>query len=550
MSQPILTSFASGLLMTLACFSNVSGQSVSFSAARPGNSPASTDQPADTLSNHFAQTITAEDLERHLQVIASDEMEGRETGMEGQRKAATYIEGHFQNLGLKPLTGNSGYRQSFELKQEGWDEVYIQSADKRFVFLEDFYGWPSTNNSFYTEADGFLFLGYGIDDSLYSDYGDLDVTDKVLVIMAGEPVKEDGTYWLSGTTLRSQWTLDWRKKIELATVKGASAILIVSKMASDQLGQKSFVNYIGNPTMELSENREGSPYSNTLYLTVETAESLFGKKAGTMAKNIEKINKKFSPLSKFYPFPLTIKVEKSLNTLKSDNVLGMISGSDRSDEYIFVTAHYDHLGRKGEDIYNGADDDGSGTVSVLEIAEAMQKAKDAGFGPRRNVVFMTVSGEEKGLLGSEYYTNHPIVPLEQTVTNLNIDMVGRVDEAHKEDPFYVYTIGSDFLSTDLHDMQEEISLNFPSVKVDYLYNNTTDPNRYYYRSDHYNFAKNGVPVIFYFNGSHEDYHKTTDTIEKIRFDVMQERGRFVFNTLWLVANADKRPEVNVDPNTK
>ena len=163
---------------------------------------------------------------------------------------------------------------------------------------------------------------------------------------------------------------------------------------------------------------------------------------------------------------------------------------------------------------------------------------------------MTVSGEEKGLLGSEYYTNHPIVPLEQTVTNLNIDMVGRVDEAHKEDPFYVYTIGSDFLSTDLHDMQEKISLNFPSVKVDYLYNNTTDPNRYYYRSDHYNFAKNGVPVIFYFNGSHEDYHKTTDTIEKIRFDVMQERGRFVFNTLWLVANADKRPEVNVDPNTK
>ena len=202
--------------------------------------------------------------------------------------------------------------------------------------------------------------------------------------------------------------------------------------------------------------------------------------------------------------------------VKGENVLGYIEGTDLKDELLIITAHYDHLGKHDSLIFNGADDDGSGTVAVLEIAEAFMLAKKEGKGPRRSVLIMPVSGEEKGLLGSKYYTDNPVYPLENTVANLNIDMIGRLDDWHTS-PDYVYLIGSDRLSQDLHDISEQVNDLYIGIDLDYRFNEKDEPNRYYYRSDHYNFAKNNIPVIFYFNGVHEDYHKTTDTIEKIDF---------------------------------
>jgi len=531
----------------------------------PGQNPG-TSQPADRneapilpLSNgdqgatvdplvSIAASITEQELREHLYLFASEEMQGRATGQEGQRKAADYLETQFKAMGLMPVGNLPGYRQPFELKEVGWGEVYLEAGGVRYEFLKDFYGWPSMNNAFFTQADGFVFLGYGIDDSLYSDYAGIDVTDKVLVIMAGEPQKEDGNYWLTGSTQRSDWSMNWRKKIESATAKGARAVLIISTMAEGQMQQKSFVNYLRNPEMELASDDESTPYVNTLYLTTATGKALFGKQAKVMEKGLKKIAAKFEPASRPIENPLSIKVEKQSKTITSDNVLGMIPGTDRADEYVFITAHYDHLGFDSTGIYYGADDDGSGTVAVLEIAEAVQLAVAQGVKPRRSIVFMAVSGEEKGLLGSEYYTDYPVVPLEQTVTNLNIDMVGRIDKEHEENPFYVYAIGSDFLSTELHALSEKAATTYPSVSLDYKYNNTTDPNRYYYRSDHYNFAKNNIPIIFYMNGSHDDYHQITDTPDKIRYDVLQERARLIFHTLWLVSQADQRPAVDGETN--
>ena len=198
--------------------------------------------------------------------------------------------------------------------------------------------------------------------------------------------------------------------------------------------------------------------------------------------------------------------------VKGENVLGYIEGTDLKEELLIITAHYDHLGKHDSLLFNGADDDGSGTVGIMEIAEAFMIAKKEGKGPRRSVLIMPVSGEEKGLLGSKYYTDNPIYPLENTIANLNIDMIGRIDNLHNT-PNYVYLIGSDMLSQELHDISEEINKKYIGLELDYTYNEQNDPNRYYYRSDHYNFAKNNIPVIFYFNGVHEDYHKTTDTIE-------------------------------------
>jgi Zn-dependent M28 family amino/carboxypeptidase len=226
--------------------------------------------------------------------------------------------------------------------------------------------------------------------------------------------------------------------------------------------------------------------------------------------------------------------------LQSSNILAVLPGTTKKDEYIFITGHYDHLGKKDSVIYYGADDDGSGTTSVLQIAEAFAKAKANGKGPARSIVFMTVSGEEEGLWGSDYYTSHPVFPLNRVSVDLNIDMVGRIDPAYKGDSNnYVYVIGEDNLSSDLRKISDSINRQYMHMQLDRRYNDPKDPNRFYYRSDHYNFAKKGVPVLFYFNGVHADYHKPTDTVDKINFNVMEKRVKLIFYTAWAMANREK-----------
>ena len=226
----------------------------------------------------------------------------------------------------------------------------------------------------------------------------------------------------------------------------------------------------------------------------------------------------------------------------SENVLAYIEGSEKPEAVLVISAHLDHVGMEGGEVFNGADDDGSGTIALLEIAEAFKQAKNDGKGPKRSLLFLHVTGEEIGLYGSRYYSENPIYPLENTIANLNIDMIGRIDPQQKDDPNYVYLIGSDMLSQDLHDMSEAAKAKYDmDIRLDYKYNGKNDPNRFYYRSDHYNFAKNNVPVIFYFNGVHEDYHKATDTPDKIEYDLYQKRAKLIFVTAWELANADSRP---------
>jgi len=228
----------------------------------------------------------------------------------------------------------------------------------------------------------------------------------------------------------------------------------------------------------------------------------------------------------------------------SENVVAFIKGKEKPDEIVIISAHYDHLGKPDGDIYYGADDDGSGTVAILEIAEAFQKAVNEGNGPKRSILFLHVTGEEKGLLGSKYYTEFPIFPLDKTVTDLNIDMIGRVDDVHTNNTNYIYSIGSDKLSEELHILSEEINNKFIHLNLDYTFNDENDPNRFYYRSDHYNFAKNNIPIIFYFNGTHKDYHKITDTPDKINYDLLAKRAKLIFYTAWEIANREHRITLN------
>jgi Zn-dependent M28 family amino/carboxypeptidase len=241
------------------------------------------------------------------------------------------------------------------------------------------------------------------------------------------------------------------------------------------------------------------------------------------------------------PMTLTIKGQR----IETENVAAIITGSTYPEEYIIISSHLDHIGVKDGQINNGADDDGSGTVALLEIAEAFKMAADAGQGPKRSLIFLHVTGEEKGLLGSKYYAENPLYPLAQTMTNLNVDMIGRIDPKREDkDPNYIYLIGADRLSQELHDISEAANSKYTQFKLDYTFNDEQDPNRFYYRSDHYNFAKNNIPVIFYFSGTHEDYHKPGDTPDKIRYDLLEKRAQLIFYTAWELANRKEKIRLN------
>ncbi len=233
------------------------------------------------------------------------------------------------------------------------------------------------------------------------------------------------------------------------------------------------------------------------------------------------------------------------NVKDTENVLAYIEGSTYPDEVLVITSHYDHVGIDDEgNIYNGADDGGSGPMAILEIAEAFKKAKEDGYGPKRSILFILLTGEEKGLVGSKYYTENPVFPLANTVANLNADMIGRVGVGMEDAGDYVYLIGSDKLSTELHEISEAANAKYIGMKLDYTFNDENDPNRFYYRSDHYNFAKHDIPIIFYFNGVHADYHKPTDTPEKIAYDMLAKRAQLIFVTAWEIANRAERPFVD------
>ena len=223
----------------------------------------------------------------------------------------------------------------------------------------------------------------------------------------------------------------------------------------------------------------------------------------------------------------------------SENIWAYIEGSEKPDEVIVISAHYDHIGIENGEVFNGADDDGSGTVALVEIAKAFQKAKNEGRGPKRSILILHVTGEEHGLHGSRFYSDNPLFPIAKTVANINIDMIGRRDEFHTNND-YVYLIGSDFLSTDLFNACETANKKYVNTFLDYKFNNKTDPNRFYYRSDHYNFARFGIPSVFLFNGVHEDYHQKTDEVSKIEFDALTKRTKLAFGIAWEVANAEKR----------
>ncbi|AFM04436.1 putative aminopeptidase [Bernardetia litoralis DSM 6794] len=498
-------------------------------------------QQKDSLLANYLKYIDEVDMKKHLSILASDEYEGRNTGEKGQKMAAKYLANRFKELGLTaPVNGS--YLQKFELDKTSLADFKIETltgkielSQNEIIVVNPFQEDKSN------EEYNIIFAGYGVEeegDNGYSSYKSINVKDKIAVIIMGTPKGKESLIPNEDTRKSVYLQMNFKKK--LAEKKGAKGVIFVTQKAEYTLFDNMYGHYFKDPKWSIpsKEKKQNKPDFVMALSTINKLPNLLGYTDKKWKKVFKKWNKKNKTvLETKAKVVSTMKIEK----VETENVLGYLEGTDKKDELVVLTAHYDHIGIIDGKIYNGADDDGSGTTAILELAEAFAIAKKEGNTPRRSILFMLVTGEEKGLLGSSYYSENPVFPLKNTVSNLNIDMIGRMDKDHEGDPNYIYIIGSTMLSTELHNLSESAAKNYaPNVKLDYTYNDKDDPNRFYYRSDHYNFAKHDIPVIFYFNGVHADYHKHTDTVDKIHFGKMQEITRLVFATAWQLVNREER----------
>lgn len=474
----------------------------------------------DPAAQKYAAEITAKGTKKHLKVLASDKYEGRETGKRGAEMAAAYLAGEFKKLKLiAPVNGS--YLQDVELIETSMLVNLLEINGSKLQYKTDF-TFSGSGEAKIINTEEIIFIGSGTD----SDLKNISIADKVVLLkQVGET---------SEITRR------------LNFVKSKKPALIIAVNAAKMEPWHSHLSGVSlsvkNGIRESVPMRASSP--GVVQIEAQIADRMLSKSGKTFGE----LNAANGPT--LIKADIKLDYEPKQRELLSSNVLGYLEGTDLKDELLVYSAHYDHIGLNpegGKDkVFNGADDDASGTSGVLAIAKAFAKAKKEGNGPRRSILFLMFTGEEKNLLGSEYYSLNPVFPFAKTITNLNIDMIGRIGEEYQSSPDstnYCFLVGADRLSTDLHKISENANAIHTKMKIDYKHNAPDD--QIYYWSDHYNFAKNGVPVIFYYNGKHNDYHRGSDDISKINFELLAKRAQLAYYTGWDLVMRDKRPVVDV-----
>ncbi|MFH0989105.1 MAG: M28 family peptidase [bacterium] len=485
-------------------------------------------------------SITANDLSAHLHFLASQELEGRETAYRGQKVAARYIASVFQKLGLKAIGDNGSYFQSFDIfvrKVDPRSAIIVQTSGgkRNFQILNDYLTFANRDT---VVGGGILFvgrMGKGLD-SLTEE----QTKGKILLAFQQKqtgPVTNTRGMRIPPTRLLP---------------KNNGVLVIADKDGSGSLDsmRDNYRSRIEKGTLSTVQPRPSMGMGSQLTYSIswEMAETIV-KGTGQSLSQLEESASNQQSAKPMLLNDISVQIESKMISEKvtSENVIGLLEGSDPKlkDEYVIITAHYDHLGVGANRVVNpGADDDGSGTIGVLELAEAfaLNPVK-----PKRSIIFMPVTGEEKGLWGSSYYTQNPIIPLEKIISDLNIDMIGRIDPKYDSlsNPNYIYVIGSNRISTELDQILVKANKESENLILDYKYNDPKDPNNFYQRSDHYNFANKGIPIIFFFNGTHADYHRPTDTVDKINFAKMEKITRLIYHTAWKVANGQHPPKKDV-----
>ncbi|SEL75546.1 M28 family peptidase [Parapedobacter koreensis] len=494
----------------------------------------------DPVRQRYAAEINPEAAKAHLSILASAAFEGRGTGEAGGERAAAYIASEFEKLGLTaPVNGS--YFQPVKLVRTSFEVKDFAIDGKSFVNGKDFYfvgNGPETS----VDAKEIVFIGYGISEGKYDDLKGIDIKGKVVLLLSeGEPKNAQGNSLITGTDTPSEWVTSRTKRLQNITAKEPKLIIAVSNTIKESL--ERFGARLVQPRISLEEGAN-QPVINTTpvaNISTEMADLLLRGAKMTITALEQQINNTQQPQTKTYSGRFHTAFGTVITPFTSPNVLGYLEGTDLKGELVVISSHYDHDGNQNGTIFFGADDNGSGTTGVLTLARAYTKAKAEGHGPRRSILFITFTAEEKGLLGSNYYARNPVFPLESTVVNLNMDMIGRIDDKHlRGNHNYVHAIGSDKLSSELKAINENANAEYTHMELDYMYDDPKDPMRIYYRSDQYNFAKHGIPVVFYFSGLHPDYHTPADTVDKIDFEMLARRAQLVFYTAWEVANRDKR----------
>ncbi|MDR9417575.1 M28 family peptidase [Gracilimonas sp.] len=496
----------------------------------------------------FAEEITIDGLYADLAVLAHDSLQGRETGTIGEEKAARFLAKRYAEMGLTAPGDDNSYFQHYELLQSSVEQIEYKLTDDNNDVVDE-----STHSA--NEFSNFVTLFGGSD----------HLSGPVVFAGAGMMNEEEGVNhfpenpegkWLM--VLYDQQTTNMQYlQMMLSSGNALGAILImgtdVDAYQQEVENRKQTFGRGGGLSLKYLQggSQGASPAFNRV--NPELGATMLGvSNLEELAEIQERISS--NPVS-FESREIEYNLEHvptvNEETVNTKNVVAFIEGSDPTmrDEVVVLSSHYDHVGigqpdSTGDRIYNGADDDGSGTVAALQTAQAMMSAKEAGVGPKRSVLFLNVSGEEKGLLGSRYYSDHPLYSIENTVANINMDMIGRVDEEHINDSSYVYIIGGEIISSGLDSLTRVANDMGPNLTLSKRYNDLDDPNQFYRRSDHWNFGRLGVPFVFFFNGTHEDYHRPQDHIEKITFEPLLKRTHLIYNLTSILANSPERPIVD------
>jgi hypothetical protein len=523
-------------------------------AQRKDGKPKST-SAAGLMAARGVDTIAAAQLRNYLSFIASDEMEGRDTPSRGLDTTAKFIAMNLAQWNFKPAGDDGTFFQRIVLRRDLLDGAHSSAEinGQKFNFGEDFLPNPVPA----TITGPLVYAGHGwvVKSKNIDAYQGVDVKDKIVVIY-GEGFPKGVTR----ADLTGRMGEDWISPALYAQRHGAKAVLAIPDSAMlarwEQTRQLRASGAAGRPQVEKFMNQNGAPVS-AIWLSPKMADALFqGEKYDaqtllTHGQNGEQVEPFELSANKKVTFTIAAKTERPL----TQNVVAVWEGSDPilKKEYVAVGAHYDHIGicapGAADPICNGADDDGSGTTALLGMAEAISHAKER---PKRSVLFVWHCGEEKGLWGSRYFTDYPTIPLDHIVTQLNIDMIGRSKKAGDTNPRnkdlsgpnQIYVIGSRMMSTELGELSAAVNKSYLNLQYDYRYDDPNDPNRFFFRSDHYNYARKGIPIIFFFDGVHEDYHRPGDEPQKIDYEKMEKVARTIYMTLWEVANRPTRPKVD------
>lgn len=516
-----------------------------------------TKQPtvATLATQRGADTITASQLRDYLTFIAADELEGRDTPSRGLDTAAKFLALNMARWGLKPAGDDGTYFQQIGLRRDLIDpaQTRVQLNTLTLELGEDYI--PVAREGDVTGQLVFAGNGWFHKAKNVDAFKGVDAKGKIAIIFSPPNGLPRG---LTRSDLTGTRGVDWIEPAEYARKQGAVGVVIVPdfQYIASWSAHRQRMTERGTLLVESFQPQTGAVLP-TIIASPRLVNVLFQGEKHTATSLFELTYGGTPPES----FPLgemktmTLRVAPKGEPLKTQNVVAIFEGSDPvlKNEYVALGAHYDHVGRgtatTGDVIFNGADDDGSGTTVLLAIAEALSKAAVK---PKRSILFVWHTGEEKGLWGSRFFVETPTVPLDKIVAQVNLDMVGRSKQEgdtkprnrNLSGPNEIYVIGSKMMSTELGELTAAVNQSYLNLSYNYRYDDPADPNRYFFRSDHYNYARKGIPIIFFFDGEHEDYHRTSDSADKIDYQKLEKIARTVHMTVWEIATRPTRPKVD------